>query len=157
MPQFDTSTFISQIFWLTICLSLVIFCYARIFIPRFNKTIEKRLSKIHYDIDQAKHMQEQADLLFEENQKKLNDARHHAEEQIKAVLADLELKKKNQLAHIDDELSCSLKAMAKSLEREQKKLQETMAPRVDECVDKILAHLIGEPAQPEKRKRHAAN
>ncbi|MES2252102.1 MAG: hypothetical protein V4482_00255 [Pseudomonadota bacterium] len=157
MPQFDTSTFISQVFWLAICLGMVIFCYVRIFIPRFNKTIEKRLSKIHYDINQAKHMQEQAKLLFEENQKKLNDAQHRAEEQIKAALADLELKKKNQLAHIDDELASSLKAMSKSLERQQKALQETMAPHVDECLDKILLHLIGEQAQPEKKKHHAVH
>ena len=142
MPQFDTSTFISQIFWLTICLGIVVFCYARIFIPKFNQTIEKRLSKIRYDVEQAEHMQERAKLLLDQSQKKLDDAQKQVEEHIKETLADFEAKKKLQLGHIDDELDSSLKAMSKSFERQQLVLREGMESLADECVQQIMQHVV---------------
>jgi F-type H+-transporting ATPase subunit b len=147
MPQFDTSTFISQIFWLAICLGMVIFCYVRIFIPKFNQTIEKRLSKIRYDVEQAEHMQEQAKLLFEKSQKKIEDAHRHIEAHLKETLEGLEIKKKLQLTHIDDELSGSLKDMEKSFERQQLQLQESMEPLANDCLNQILAHIVGNPNQ----------
>ena len=143
MPQFDTSTFISQIFWLAVCLGMVVFCYVRIFIPKFNQTIEKRLSKIRYDIEQAEHMQEQAKLLFEKSQKKIEDAHRQVEEHLKETLSGLELKKKIQLMHIDDELSNSLKDMEKSFERQQLQLQESMGPVASDCLNQILARIVG--------------
>jgi PAS domain S-box-containing protein len=75
---------------------MVIFCYVRIFIPKFNQTIEKRLSKIRYDVEQAEHMQEQANLLLEKSQKKIEDAHRQVEQHLKETLDDLELKKKIQ-------------------------------------------------------------
>jgi F0F1-type ATP synthase membrane subunit b/b' len=42
MPQFDTSVYASQIFWLVVCLAcLVLFC-KKIFIPKMNKMIARR-------------------------------------------------------------------------------------------------------------------
>jgi F-type H+-transporting ATPase subunit b len=148
MPQFDTSTFISQIFWLAICLGMVIFCYVRIFIPKFNQTIEKRLSKISSDVEQAERMQEQAALLLEKSQKKIEDAQRAVEEHLKQTLSDLESKKKLQLTHIEDELASSLKAMEKSFERQQLQLQESMAPLAKDCLNQILTHIINKPTQP---------
>ncbi len=147
MPQFDTSTFISQIFWLAICLGMVIFCYVRIFIPKFNQTIEKRLSKIRYDLDQAEHMQEQATLLLERSQKKIEDAHRQVEQHLKETLDDLELKKKIQLTHIDDELADGLKAMEKSFERQQLQLQESMEPLAKDSLNQILTHIISKPSK----------
>lgn len=147
MPQFDTSTFVSQLFWLVISLGMVIFCYVRIFIPRFNQMLEKRLSKIRYDIEQAEHMQEQAKLLFDKNQKKIADAQHAIEEQIKKTLEDLEHKKKLQLMHIDEELAESLKVMEKSFERQQLQLQKGMGSIADDCLAQIIQHVIVAPKQ----------
>ncbi|MES2607791.1 MAG: hypothetical protein V4544_03575 [Pseudomonadota bacterium] len=150
MPQFDTSTFISQIFWLAICLGMVVFCYVRIFIPRFNQTIEKRLSKIRYDVEQAEYMQEQANLLFEKSQKKIEDAQRQIEAQIKETLSDLEHKKKVQLTHIDDELAESLTAMEKSFERQKLQLQESMGSLATDCLNQILAHVVNKPKEKQK-------
>ena len=163
MPQFDTSTFNSQIFWLAICLGMVVFCYVRIFIPKFNNTIEKRLSKIRYDLEQAEHMQEQAKLLAAQNQKKLEDAQRHVDEQLKEVLADLEAKKKSQLDHISAELSDSLKAMEKSFERQQAQLEKRMEPLAKECVEHIVQHIINQSiaapttTKTKKKVQHVAN
>lgn len=156
MPQFDTSTFISQLFWLVICLSVVIFCYVRIFIPRFSQTLEKRLSKIRYDLEQAEHMQEQANILFDKNQKKIADAQHALEEHIKKTLEDLEHKKKLQLAHIDEELSESLKVMEKSFERQQLQLQEGMGAIADDCLSQIFQHVINASRQNQSNSSLAA-
>ncbi|MDP5012494.1 MAG: hypothetical protein NWR39_01855 [Pseudomonadota bacterium] len=147
MPQFDTSTFISQIFWLAICLGVVIFFYARVFIPKFNRTIEQRLSKIRYDVEQAEHMQEQAKLLFEKSQKKIEDAHCQVEAHLKETLEGLENKKKLQLTHIDEELSNSLKDMEKSFERQQLQLQESMEPLANDCLNQILAHVVSNSNQ----------
>jgi F0F1-type ATP synthase membrane subunit b/b' len=118
----------------------------RIFIPKFNQTIEKRVSKIRYDIEQAEWMNEQSRLLFENNQKKIEDAQKQVENLIKETLSDLELKKKTQLAHIDNELSLGIKAMEKSFERQQISLQSQIESIAVNCVDDILQHLINMPS-----------
>jgi F-type H+-transporting ATPase subunit b len=142
MPQFDTSTFLSQIVWLIICFGTVVFCYVRIFVPKFNQTIDNRISKIRHDIEQAEWMNEQGRLLLENNQRKIEEAQKQVQEHIKNTLANLDLKKKTQLAHIDAEHAISLKAIEKSFEHQQISLQSSMESIAAGCVNDILHHVI---------------
>lgn len=144
MPQLDPSTFISQLFWLILCLGMVVLCFARIFIPRFNAMLEKRFSKINYDLDQAQLFESQSKALAQKYELELLSAKKNAEEQIKNTMSELLEKKRQQLIHIDEELSNNLKAMEKSFERQQKLMLSTLAPIADECAQQILQHVLGQ-------------
>lgn len=46
MPQFDPSSFISQIFWLAICFGTLYFSVSKIFLPRIKGVVEERKKNI---------------------------------------------------------------------------------------------------------------
>ncbi len=142
MPQLDTSTFISQIFWLILCFGVVVFCYVRIFIPKFNKTIEKRLSRIQGDIDQAAASNQQVQTLIDSNQEKLDAAHNQVNDKISKTLGELEKKAQSQLRGIDEELSANLESMQKYFERQKDMLSKDMNAVASECVHQIMAHLV---------------
>ena len=46
MPQFDLTTYSSQIFWLTICFALLYICVSKIILPRIANIIKERTDSI---------------------------------------------------------------------------------------------------------------
>lgn len=46
LPQLDTTYYTSQLFWLFICLGILVFLFKKTFIPRINNLINKRDSII---------------------------------------------------------------------------------------------------------------
>lgn len=75
MPQFDTSSFSSQLFWLFVCFSVLCFFMARHILPRIGSSINRRKTYInqHSKLIDKLNM-EYRDL--EEEQEKLQDEMH---------------------------------------------------------------------------------
>jgi len=42
VPQLDTSFYISQIFWIVVCLLVLFIAFKKVFIPRMNKLVDNR-------------------------------------------------------------------------------------------------------------------
>jgi F-type H+-transporting ATPase subunit b len=61
MPQFDPSSFSSQLFWLAICFGLVYFSMSRIFLPRIRDILKDRHNEINSSESVALRIQEQID------------------------------------------------------------------------------------------------
>jgi F-type H+-transporting ATPase subunit b len=141
MPQFDASTFASQLFWLFVCFGFVCFIYVRYVIPRFNQTIEKRLHKVRYDLEQAQHLNEQIDALLTKHKMQIDEASKKAEDLISKTLEDLEAKKKLQLLGIQEDLSGHLAAMEQSVAQQSALMKQDLEMIADECVQKVLLKL----------------
>ena len=141
MPQFDTTTFISQLFWLAISFGMVVFCFARIFIPRFNAILEKRFLKIRNDSEQAEQMQAEAQALFDKSQVRLDETRKDADKMIKMTISNLESNREKHLAMMQSELQKGLKAIEKAHEDQLMTLHEQLAPIAQTCAIQILDRL----------------
>ena len=63
MPQFDPSTFASQLFWLIICFGLFYFSMSKIFLPRIRDTLKDRHNNINDNRSLALQIQDQIDEL----------------------------------------------------------------------------------------------
>jgi F-type H+-transporting ATPase subunit b len=53
LPQFDTTTFSSQLFWLAITFIVMYFALAKIILPRLSKVMEDRQMTIKSDLEKA--------------------------------------------------------------------------------------------------------
>lgn len=165
MPQFNTATFISQLFWLAISFGMVVFCFARIFIPRFNATLEKRFLTIRNDIEQAEHMQMEANTLFAKRHDRLEEARKEADTMIKTALISLDAKREEQMAIVQNEMQHRLKIIEQSHEEQLTALHERLVPIADACVHSIVERLsLNHTGEVKKEKRakgkgesHASN
>ncbi len=61
LPQFDISTWSSQIFWLVVTFGLLYFVLAKFILPRIGEGISERGDRIADDLDAASRMQKQAE------------------------------------------------------------------------------------------------
>jgi F-type H+-transporting ATPase subunit b len=60
MPQFDPSTFSSQIVWLIISFAGLYWALTRLTLPKITEVLEARQSKIDDDLDRAVELEQQA-------------------------------------------------------------------------------------------------
>ena len=63
MPQFDLTTYSSQIFWLGICFAILYTCVSKIILPRITNIIKERSNSIDGDNAIAKDLNEKIESL----------------------------------------------------------------------------------------------
>ncbi len=88
MPQFDASTFASQVFWLVITFTILFILMWKVALPRVGETLDKRRQKISSDIEKAEQLKVSAEKMKFELEETLTAAKSKAQEVIaKANLA----------------------------------------------------------------------
>ena len=60
MPQLDTSTFTSQLFWLIVCFFSMLFIMSRFIVPRIADILEQRQRKIDGYLNKAHNIRLEA-------------------------------------------------------------------------------------------------
>ncbi len=78
MPQFDPSTFTSQIFWLIVTFITLYFLMARIVLPRIGEVLEERSERLAADLDKAQALKKEADAVVAQYEAALARARDEA-------------------------------------------------------------------------------
>ena len=63
VPQLDTSFYISQIFWILVCVLVLIIAFKKVFIPRMNKLVDKRSEYIKSLEKNIQELEKQVDEL----------------------------------------------------------------------------------------------
>ena len=75
MPQLDFTTFLPQLFWLFISLSILYIMLSRIALPRISDVIEERKDTITDDLDEAKALSLEAEGVVKDLRAKLEEAK----------------------------------------------------------------------------------
>lgn len=84
LPQFDPTSFPSQLFWLTVTFGSLYWVMSSIILPRLGGTIEERRDRIADDFDQAAEFKRQA----EEAERRYNQSLADAKTKSQAIAAD---------------------------------------------------------------------
>lgn len=74
MPQFDSSTFASQVFWLVVILGVFFLALRNVALPRIGGALEERQRKIDDDLDKAAAHREDAEAALAAYEKALASA-----------------------------------------------------------------------------------
>jgi F-type H+-transporting ATPase subunit b len=85
MPQLDVTTFIPQLFWLVISFVLFYVLMSRVGVPKVGGVIEQRRTRIESDIESAKRMKTEIDVVIQSYERALAEARTQASAQISAT------------------------------------------------------------------------
>ena len=92
MPQFDSSSFVSQIFWLVVCFSLLYYFMSKVYLPKIRSILQKRGEAIDNDTLLANNLRKRIDELNDMNScLKSNSASNYKiiiEQSIKQSLLD---------------------------------------------------------------------
>ena len=78
MPQFDPSTFASQIFWLAIAFFVLYLIVSRYAIPRLGEVMEQREKMVQDDLERAEQLKAETEEAIKVYEKALADARTQA-------------------------------------------------------------------------------
>ncbi len=82
MPQFDPSTFPSQIVWLIVSFLLLYWVVSRFAIPRIGDILEQRVRVVQDDLDRAESLKSEAEQALADYEA----AMAHAREQARALM-----------------------------------------------------------------------
>lgn len=145
MPQFEVTTYPSQIFWLMICFVFLCTIMARYLVPRLTATLEGREQRIQQDWDQAKSVRSKEEALRQENLSRLADAREKAHSRIHQALAEAHNIKSRRIAVLDEELVVKTKKVREELENQTQKILENIEPLVSQVVMASAQRVLGQP------------
>ncbi len=87
MPQFDPSSFQTQLFWLAVCFVGVFLFMWKVVLPRFAEVLETRQNRIDDDLERARKSTQEAEEVLAAYEKALADARSQAHELVAEAVA----------------------------------------------------------------------
>jgi F-type H+-transporting ATPase subunit b len=85
MPQFDPSTFSSQVFWLVITFIALYWVVAKIAIPRIGEVLDQRARVIQEDLDRALALKAETDQAIQAYERAMAAAREQAGDHMRSV------------------------------------------------------------------------
>jgi F-type H+-transporting ATPase subunit b len=143
MPQFDVSTYPSQIFWLAICFVFLCMMMAFYLVPRLASTLQAREQRQQEDWEDSKAFHATSESLRQENLKQLADAREKAHSLIHQTTREIHHRKANRIAILDEELAIKVKNIRQDLERQTEDILKNMEPIVSQVVKATSLRLLG--------------
>ena len=123
MPQFDTSTYLSQIFWLLLTFCSLWFVMSWFIIPRIEDILEQRRRKIDGYIQKAEKINKQALQSLDKYEKALQKAKNDADAHIEQNRLELIKTISDKHTEIEDILN---RKIADSEYQLTKQRQETL-------------------------------
>tara|TARA_B100001750_G_C15513046_1_gene604999 strand:- start:36 stop:755 length:720 start_codon:yes stop_codon:yes gene_type:complete len=141
LPQFNTETFASQLFWLLISFTLLYFFFAKSSLPKLSATIENRLTTIKTDLEQADTLSneaEQTKISYEQAMSGAHDdARHFIAETVASLRKNSEKDAQDFKTKSDAEVLKLQKQAETAKEKIKGDLAETAYTLTSDIVEKL--------------------
>ncbi len=142
MPQFDFTTFTSQIVWFCLCYIILYLAVYYIIAPRLYDIIEKRKEIINKDIKDTGHLNNQIDDLKTAIQKNNQEANNYYQNKIEATLQKINLNRQISIANIkktiDENSKKSRINLQKLIDESQKNSDEAIKNIANNIKSKIV-------------------
>ena len=117
MPQLNPEFFISQLFWLVVSFSFLLFFLWRFSLPRISSVLDKREKKISDDIATAKKLQIEAEEIQKSIEEKIVNARNEVDDLTKSTLKNLLNESEMELTKLDKELENKINNSVEIIEK----------------------------------------
>jgi len=143
MPQFDPSTFASQLFWLFVMFVALYWVISRIAVPRIGEVLEQRARVIQDDLDRAQQLKTETDRAVAAYDKAMADARGQAYEHMKAIQADMKAIADQRTAAVADEVNQQIVAAEMRINAAKQTALDSIKGVAAETARDVVAKLAG--------------
>ena len=157
MPQLDPEFFVSQLFWLVVTFSFLLFFLWKVSLPRIGSVLEKRENKINNDIKTAKQLQIEAEKIQDQIEQKLYDSKEQNISLIKNSTVNLQNKASEELSKLDNELNKKIEKSAKVIENNKNKSLKQIHEQIHEITKLTLSKLSSVQINDQEIKESVAN
>ncbi len=141
MPLLDPSNFSSQSFWLLVFFAIQYVIIARFVNPSFQKLFATRKEYIEKQIEIADQFTKEAEMLKEEYEKSLEEAKRQNIEKMNLLIEKIKQDSANKLEHLEHELQMeherSEKRIHNFIENSSEELNEIAIDTAINVISKI--------------------
>lgn len=138
MPQLDSSTFTSQLFWLVVCFFSMLYIMSHFIVPRIADILEQRQRKIDSYLNKAHNIRLEA----EESLKKYQDALAEATAKANQSLTETQAEMNAYIQAKQDTLATKLQKKIASGEAEIAKSKEEALTRVKDMSEELAQVIV---------------
>ena len=142
MPQFDPSTFASQIFWLVLTFSALYLLMANLFMPKIGDVLDQRQKRIDGNLDKANELKAETEAAIAAYEKAQAEARNYAIGVMKETSERLAKESENR----NRELSQRLEAQIKEGEAKIMKAKVEALKQVASAANEVAGAIVGKIA-----------
>lgn len=143
LPQLDTSTYASQIFWLVIVFFIMHLFFSKKSLPKISKTVENRAERIKNDIDSARRLRTEVHAVQEEYEKNLEKARIESQELFTKIDADFQKKSDQHEKKFNEDAEKKITGLEGEIISARKKAIDEMSGAVMDIAAKATETIIG--------------
>ncbi|MBN2752193.1 MAG: F0F1 ATP synthase subunit B', partial [Rhodospirillaceae bacterium] len=108
MPQFDPTSFPSQLFWLATTFIALYVLMSKVALPRIGDILEERQKRISDDLDMAERLKTETEAAIAVYEKALSDARVTAQAEISRVMAANAAEAAERHRELEDQLATKI-------------------------------------------------
>jgi len=141
MPQLNPEFFITQLFWLVVTFSFLLFFLWRISLPRIGSVLEKREKKINDDIAAAKKLQEDAEKIQKKIEEKLKEVKNSNTDLIKTTSLNLQEKSNEELIKLDNDLNKKIEDSSTLIEKNKNESMKQIENQIIEITKLTLSKI----------------
>lgn len=135
MPQFDSSTFSSQIFWLFISGLSLIFFVRLVLMPRVESIFKNRKDFLDKEQESIRVLEKQLADIKSERQKEVQIAEEKAYKFLLSVKKDLEIEKKKYVSLLEDKMSSKVASFEDALSKRAAVAKDEYAKNVENYIN----------------------
>ncbi len=146
LPQFNTHTWPSQIFWLVVTFGFAYFFFSKLILPSMTSTLTARADKISGDIKAAEHMSHQAQLVKDNYESELKKASGKASADMKEIDEAAKAKLAASLQAFRDKSQAEISKVEQSIEKSKAVAMEDMQKIAAEIAAQAAQKIAGIPA-----------
>lgn len=138
LPQFDPSSFPSQLFWLAVTFGFLYWIMASMVLPRLGGTIEERRDRIADDFDQAAEFKRQA----EEAERGYNQSLADAKAKSQAIAAEKRAEIDAEIAKMQAEADAKDEVTLKAAETKLGELREAATVKIRDAASDTAKNIV---------------
>lgn len=155
LPQLNSDSYVSQVFWLLLCFTILYIFLSRHILPQMTEIIEKRENLIASDLERAAHFKEEADKTQEAYEQALSQAEDHAYNFLIEATEQLSSDMGEQTVQAAQTIHSSLDHAKNKIEKEKDQAILEIQASVEEFSDEIISILVSndntKPTAPKKK------
>jgi F-type H+-transporting ATPase subunit b len=143
MPQLNTRTYPSQIFWLVIGFTTLYYLMRRKALPRVTEILEARQERIAGDLDRAARLREEAETAQRRHEEVVAQAQHKALEQLRAVQERVAAENARRQAELEADLGRRLSEAEASINAARERALSEVQNVAAEVAQAVVERLAG--------------
>lgn len=141
MPQFETTAFIGQIFWMFISFGFLYLMMSQLVCPMIEEVLSAREGQIQADLARAEHMNREAEALHQRHQAYLLSAEKEKMERIRAAYAKIQKTTAAHEARHDSQLRRKIQRTEQKIETATMALRQESEEISAQLAQKLVKHL----------------